>query len=29
MDGNFNGHVGSDIGGFGEVRGGFRDWANK
>ena len=27
--GEFNGHVGSDTGGFGEVHGGFSYWANK
>ena len=26
---NFNGHVGRDMGAFGEVHGGFWDWANK
>ena len=25
----FNGHVGSDMDGFGEVHGGFSYWANK
>ena len=29
VGGDFNGHVGSDMGGFGEVHGGFWDWANK
>ena len=29
LDGDFNGHVGSYMGGFGEVHVGFCDWANK
>ena len=29
VGGDINYHVGSDMGGFGEVRGGFRGWANK
>ena len=28
MGGDFIGHVGSDIGGFGEVHGGFWNWEN-
>ena len=29
VSGDFNGHVGSDMDGFGELHGGFWDWANK
>ena len=29
MGGDFNDHVGSDMGGFGEVRGRGWDWINK
>ena len=29
VGGEVDGHVGSDMGGFGEVRGGFWDWVNK
>ena len=29
VGGDFNGHVGSDMSGFGEIHCGFWDWANK
>ena len=29
MGGDFNDHVGSDMGGFGEVHGSVWDWINK